>query len=124
MERENKFEFTFTPVYWGENEFIFFPTTIEKEGKYISGNDWLPGSFSYLYGVNIFISNGKIILGTEKGETSSNILTIYPIQSNHCVKGLLIHCGLRSNEYVGVFEKRSSYVYPQLWVSQGPSKEV
>ena len=29
-------------------------------------------------------------LGTEKGETSNNILTIYPIQSVQCVKGLLM----------------------------------
>ena len=29
-------------------------------------------------------------LGTEKGETRSYILTIYPLQSNHCVKGLLM----------------------------------
>ena len=29
-------------------------------------------------------------LGTEIGETSYNMLTIYPIQSNHCGKGLLM----------------------------------
>ena len=29
----------------------------------------------------IFISNSKLTLGPEKGETSNNILTIYPIQS-------------------------------------------
>ena len=29
--------------------FIFTPF-LEKEGKYISSNDWLPGSFSYWYG--------------------------------------------------------------------------
>ena len=29
-------------------------------------------------------------LATEKGETCNNILTIYPIQSVHCVKGLLM----------------------------------
>ena len=34
--RENKTNFIFTPV-------------LEKEGEYISTNDWLPGSFSYWY---------------------------------------------------------------------------
>ena len=60
-------------------------------------------------------------LGTEKGETSSGILTIYLIQSNHCVKGLLMINTLwpyrQQNTSIGLFEKRRSYVYPQLWVS-------
>ena len=30
-------------------------------------------------------------LATEKGETSNNILTIYPIQSVHCVKGTMMN---------------------------------
>ena len=33
-------------------------------------------------------------LATEKGETSKNILTVCPIQSIHCVKGLLMMEGL------------------------------
>ena len=43
----------FTPVYWAEKIDLntFFPTTLEKEGKYISSNNWLPGSFSYWYGL-------------------------------------------------------------------------
>ena len=45
--------------------------------------------FLLVWGV-IFISNRKMTPGTEKDETISNILTIYPIQSNHCVEGLLI----------------------------------
>ena len=36
-----------------ENKTLFFPTTIEKEGKYILSNDWLPGSFSYWYGESL-----------------------------------------------------------------------
>ena len=31
-----------------------------------------------------------MMLATERGETINNILTIYPIQSVHCVKGLLL----------------------------------
>ena len=71
--RENKKVFIFTPVYWGEKiKLYFFPTTLEKEGKYISSADWL------VWAVSV-ISNSKMTLATEKGETSNNILTIYPI---------------------------------------------
>ena len=59
-------------------------------------------------------------LGTEIGETSYNMLTIYPIQSNHCGKGLMMRntCIVASQQdSIGFFEKRSSYVHPKLWVS-------
>ena len=49
-------------------------------------------------------------LGTEKGETSSNMLTIYPIQSGHCVKGLLMinTMNVALQQDIWFFEKRSS----------------
>ena len=68
-------------------------------------------------------------LETEKGETSGNILTICPIQNVHCVKGLLMRNTLWPHSRIKEFLsekpvhdihrvlKRSSYVYPQLWVS-------
>ena len=49
---ENKKTFIFTPVYWGEkiNLNLFFPTAIEKEGKYISSLAHFPiGMGCYLY---------------------------------------------------------------------------
>ena len=54
LGEEKKKYFIFTPAYWGEKiKLYFFPTTIEKEGKYILSNDWLPGSFSYWYGESL-----------------------------------------------------------------------
>ena len=48
---ENKKLFIFTPVFLGEKMKNFiFTLVLEKEGKYISSNDWFPGSFSYWYG--------------------------------------------------------------------------
>ena len=83
--------------------------------------------FLLVWGV-IIISNRKMTLATERGETSNNTLTIYPIQSFHCMKGLLMmntwwphnriqdFWSKRLIDMNGVL-KRSSYVYPQLWVS-------
>ena len=44
----------------------------------------MPGGLAYFpigMGCYLNISTRKMTLGTEKSETSSNILTIYPIQS-------------------------------------------
>ena len=73
-ERKYKNFFTFTPV-------------LEEVGKYISSNDWLPGSLSY-WGV-IIISNRKIALANEKGETCDNIdmrnaRPVTAFSTNHC----------------------------------------
>ena len=92
----------------------FSPTPIEnRKGRKLYFKQRLVAwvIFLLVWGV-IFISNRKMTLGTEKGETSNNALTIYLIQSNHCVK--------RSSDYSRIwdfFEKRISYVYPQLCVS-------
>ena len=76
VKEKIKLKFIFTPVYWGEkinlnifsptfiggekiNLNLFIPTTIEKEGKYILNNDWLPASFSYWYGVLSLYQIGK-----------------------------------------------------------------
>ena len=42
-------------------------------------------------------------LATESGETSNNILTIYPIQSVHCVKGLYDEYMVASQQDTGFF---------------------
>ena len=57
-------------------------------------------------------------LGTEIGETSYNMLTVYPIQSKHSGKGEYDEYIVASEQdSIWFFEKRSSYVHPQLWVS-------
>ena len=57
-------------------------------------------------------------LGTELGETNYNMVTIYPIQSNQCGKGLLMMNTLWASQQDSIrfFKKRTSYVHPQLWV--------
>ena len=56
-------------------------------------------------------------LGTEKGVTCCNILTIYLTQSS---LWLVFWCKyiVASQQDIGFFVKRSSYVHPQLWVSE------
>ena len=44
-EEKRKNFFIFTPFYWGD----IYGRKERKEGKCISSNHWLPGSFSYSY---------------------------------------------------------------------------
>ena len=74
MGRENKFKFIFSRPLKKMKENIFQAMT----GCLAHFPIGMP-----LWGV-IFISNKKMTLGTEKGEASNNIVTIYPIQSNYC----------------------------------------
>ena len=53
-------------------------------------------------------------LGTEKGETSSNILTLYPIQSNHCVKGLLMINTLWPHSRIYDFFRNAAPTYTDI----------
>ena len=109
---ESIFKYIFTTVFWGEKIYlnlfsapyfwgrkyikIYFHHRIfgvdhyRKGRKYISSNGWLPGSLSYWYGELSLYQYSEMTLGTEIGETSYNMLTIYPIQSNHSGKGLLM----------------------------------
>ena len=83
----------FSPSYFWGRKYIqinFFPTTIEKGGKFISSNGWLHGSLYFWYGELSLYQYSEMTLGTEIGETSYSMLTIYPIQSNHCGKGLMM----------------------------------
>ena len=80
--------------------------------------------FLLVWGV-IFTSNRKMTLGTEKGETSSKILTIYPIQSNHCVKVLLMINTLWPHSRIKDFLRNAPPTYTHNnYGCQGPSKEV
>ena len=72
----------------------------------------------------IFVSNRKMTLETEKGETSRNILTIYSIQSDHCVNGLLMIDTLWALSRITDFLRNAAPTYTQNYGCQGPSKEV
>ena len=90
---ENIFKFIFTTVFLGEKIYLnlFFPDHYRKRENIFQATAGCLAHFpigmgSYRY-INI---NSEMTLGTEIGETSYNMLTIYPIQSNHCGKGLLM----------------------------------
>ena len=75
LGRENKFKFIFTPVYWGDkiNLNLIFPDHYRR-GRKIYFKQWLVAWLIFLlvWGV-IFISNRKMTLATQKGETTQRV---------------------------------------------------
>ena len=68
-------------------------------------------------GMGSLYQYSEMTLGTEIGETSYNMLMIYPIQSNRERSSDDEYIVASQQDSIGFFEKRSSYVHPQLWVS-------
>ena len=117
LRRENRFKFTFTPVYWWEkiNLNSFFPDLHRKVRKYISSNDWLPGSFSDWYGL---LSLYQIAKWNWEPRKVKQVLTFWQfIRYKVIIAWTIFWCKyiVASQQDIGffLFEKCSYYVHPQ-----------